>query len=73
MQYSIYLPGLHLLILRSVLFAKRGTNYSHTIIKCSIIPTDVYFDFYGTGYINERKLYVVIDSVVRFNHNTGLT
>ena len=37
--------------------------YSNTVIKRSIIPTNVYFEFYGTGYINERnyKFYVVID------------
>jgi len=30
--------------------------------KRSIIPTNVYFEFYGTGYINERnyKFYVIV-------------
>ena len=30
-------------------------------VELSIIPTDVYFEFYGTGYINERNFYVDID------------
>ena len=27
-------------------------NYSNIVIKQSIIPTDVYLDFYVTGYVN---------------------
>jgi len=31
--------------------------------KRSIIPTNLYFEFYGTGYINEHnyKSYIIID------------
>ena len=43
-------------------FAKRGTITRTPQSKQSIIPTKVYFEFYGTGYINEHncKFYIVI-------------
>ena len=65
MQYFTYLPGLYLLILiqlRSVLFSKGGTNYSHTIIKRSIISYWRLFWVLVTYWVNERnyKFCVVI-------------
>jgi len=40
--------------LRSPLvLAKRRTNSAHTVIK-SIISANVYFEFYGTGYIIDK-------------------
>ena len=41
-------------------------NYFHTVIKSEYFPTEVYLDFYFTGYVNERiyKFCVIIYTIV---------
>ena len=41
-------------------------NYFHTVIKSEYFPTEVYLDFYFTGYVNERiyKFCVIIYTII---------